>query len=355
MRSNTVSDGERTVVLSRALAGATAAHYSFNLTAAGDSQLSFMNAVGGEGKAWPSFHKTMSSSTILLAKLGVANCLVGETQPFGQAEGAITYTHDDNTTETIAKGGGCTNSDPLDLIPTKNPRCDVTTYVGGLSCCHHKWKLTDREQGRRISEEKLVFKMKVRIWYQEYARQTPTAPASHQLLTRMYHSIAGEYDVVKQTPTHSRTDVNASNIQVNVFRFKAKDMLHAGNVRTGTFDTPIPTANQTGLKLMYINGHCHAAACIQFDLYNDDTGELICRQQGRAGATAKPDVAKGDDRFDEEGYIRLYPCLFGDHGEGLQAPHFLTFDTNLRSVKTTNATYTHYGEMAHWQARGVLA
>merc|ERR1711862_1023423 len=106
---------------------------------------------------------------------------------------------------------------------------------------------------------------------------------------------------------------------------------------------------QTGIKLMYINGHCHAAACIQFDLYNDDTGELICRQLGRSGDTTNP---QKETRFSEKGYIRLYPCVFGDHQEGLQKPHFLSFETNLRSVKITNATYTHYGEMAHWQARG---
>ena len=47
--------------------------------------------------------------------------------------------------------------------------------------------------------------------------------------------------------------------------------------------------------------------------------------------------------------------MYGDHGEGLMAPKYIDFDTNLRSVKITNATYSHYGEMAHWQARGVLA
>jgi hypothetical protein len=71
----------------------------------------------------------------------------------------------------------------------------------------------------------------VRIWYQEYIRPAENVlnpgVASHQQLYRMYHSIAGEYDVVKQTPAHSRTDVNASHIQVNEFRFKAKDMVSA--------------------------------------------------------------------------------------------------------------------------------
>jgi len=350
--SNTVTDGQRTVVLSRAFKGATKAQYTF--AADGDADLvPFMNAVGSTSTY--QFHKTMSSATILLAKVGVANCLLGEEIVFGQTRGTITYTHDDNSTESIAVGGGCTNSTPTDLIPMRNPRCDPTTYVGGLSCCHHKWLLTDREQRARISNETLNFRMKIRIWYQEYLPETPTAPASHQQLFRMYHSIAGEYDTIKQTPSGSRKDVNASNIQVNEFKFKGRDMVRFGNTRTETFDTPYPRHNETGIKLLYINGHCHAAACMQFDLWNDDTGELICRQHGRMGRTLGPDPAKGEDRFDEKGYLALYPCVYGDHGEGLMAPKYIDFNTNLRSVKITNATYTHYGEMAHWQARGVLA
>ena len=76
--------------------------------------------------------------------------------------------------------------------------------------------------GLRISNETLNFRMKIRIWYQEYVRETPTAPASHQQLFRMYHSIAGEYDTTKQTPSGGRKDVNASNIQVNEFKFKVQ-------------------------------------------------------------------------------------------------------------------------------------
>jgi len=347
VQSNTVSNGSRTVVLTRTFAGASPAHFTFNASG-DDALLPFMNAIGSSPTY--SFHKAMSSSEILLAAVGVANCVVGEKIVFGQTTGSIVYTHDDNTTETISHGGGCTSSTPTDLIPTRNPRCDITTYVGGLDCCHHQWLLTDRHQRSQISNTTLDFRMKVRIWYQEYIPSTPTALASHQQLYRMYHSIAGEYDTVKQTPEHTRKDVNASNIQVNEFKFQVKDMVRFGNIRTNTFDTPYPTKNQTGIKLLYLNGHCHAAACIQFDLYNDDTGELLCRQQGRAGHTLKPD---SDTRFDEKAYIALYPCLYGDN-DGLPSPHFLSFETNLRSVKITNATYTHYGEMAHWQCRGVL-
>ena len=73
--------------------------------------------------------------------------------------------------------------------------------------------------------------MKVRLWYQEYIPATAAAAPSHQQLYRMYHSIAGEYDVVKQDDSHSRKDVNGSNIQVNEFKFKARDMTRPGNTR----------------------------------------------------------------------------------------------------------------------------
>merc|ERR1712037_857708 len=41
--------------------------------------------------------------------------------------------------------------------------------------------------------------------------------------------------------------------------------------------------------------------------------------------------------------------------EGLIAPVFLPFNANLTSIKRNNNTYAHYGEMASWQMRGILA
>jgi hypothetical protein len=190
--SNTVVSGARTVVLTRALAGASSAQFSFNTSSDG-ARIPWMNAVGSSANY--SFHKRMSSSTVVLAKLRVPNCVCGDKIVFGQTRAQVVYTHDDGTTEETYCGGGCTNTTPTDLIPTRNPRCDGTTYEGGLGCCHHLWLLTDREQRSRISPQELKFRMKVRIWYQEYIPSSPTAPASHQLLSRMYHSIAGEVRV----------------------------------------------------------------------------------------------------------------------------------------------------------------
>ena len=82
------------------------------------------------------------------------------------------------------------------------------------------------------------------------------------------------------------------------------------------------------------------------DIYNADTGDLICNVNG--------DLGKGtEDKYDEEGYIKLNPCLFGED-EGLLEPYLFKWDTNFTSIKRNNNTNAHYGEMASWQMRGVL-
>ena len=54
------------------------------------------------------------------------------------------------------------------------------------------------------------------------------------------------------------------------------------------------------------------------------------------------------------GYIAIPPCLWGLEEEGLAQPPFLSFDTNLLSIKRNNNTNAHYGDMAMWQMRGVM-
>ena len=63
--SNTVASGLRTVVMTRTFAGATPAQYTFKVNNDGSQLIQFMNAVGS-GPLY-SFHKTMSSSTVLVA------------------------------------------------------------------------------------------------------------------------------------------------------------------------------------------------------------------------------------------------------------------------------------------------
>ena len=102
-----------------------------------------------------------------------------------------------------------------------------------------------------------------------------------------------------------------------------------------------------GVRLAYAGPHCHAPSCISMELYNADTGVLLCRVLGDFGQ------GRGNVTFDEKGYLKLNPCVWG-YDEGLLEPPFLSWDTNLMSIKKNNNTNAHYGEMASWQMRGFI-
>ena len=153
-------------------------------------------------------------------------------------------------------------------------------------------------------------------------------------LERFYYqteAFSGEYDV---TPCPKGTPPEDCIHSITA-RFQGRDMISQDLI-----------GNSKGFKLIYLAPHCHAATCIDMELYNSDTGDLICRVVG--------DMGKGSDKpYDEEGYIKLNPCLFGED-EGLLEPHFFKWDSNFSSIKRANNTYAHYGEMASWQMRGII-
>ncbi len=82
------------------------------------------------------------------------------------------------------------------------------------------------------------------------------------------------------------------------------------------------------------------------DLYNADTGRLLCHVETIHGQSNKV--------YDEEGFIQLPPCLWGDEAEGLVEPELLSLDTTLLSIKRNNNTLPHTGDMALWQMRGIV-
>merc|ERR1711934_781846 len=68
-----------------------------------------------------------------------------------------------------------------------------------------------------------------------------------------------------------------------------------------------------------------------------------CHADPVYGGTGKIDNVT----FDEPGYILQPPCLWGSAEFGLEPP-IDTSGYTLHTVKTSNATYGHHGEMA-WQ------
>ena len=51
--------------------------------------------------------------------------------------------------------------------------------------------------------------------------------------------------------------------------------------------------------------HCHAPTCLKMEMWNNDTGALLCRQEPVYGGTGVIDRAD----YDEERYIATPPCM----------------------------------------------
>lgn len=99
--------------------------------------------------------------------------------------------------------------------------------------------------------------------------------------------------------------------------------------------------NYTTITPYVITAHCHAPSCLYQELYNADTGELICHVDAQYG--------NGTEVFNEANYLALPPCLFSDEDEdGLRKPVVLQKETNLRAIKVFNTTTRHVGQMAQW-------
>ena len=248
-----------------------------------------------------------------------------------------------------------------DLEKQGNPTCKLETYQGGLTCCVHDEFLLDQNQTVPWKDQVLEYRLKFRFYYQDYiegganaqeeasekesipkARDSP----SHLDLPRFYwttEAAAGEYDVPE---CHNPSDPS-SCIHVITSRWKVEDF--------GDFEYFPQDDESVGIELIYAGPHCHAPTCLSMELYNDDTGELLCHVEPLRGeGRNKHDSSKED--YDEAGFLAIPPCMWSHReGEGLTKPVFLSRNTTLLSIKRANSTYLHTGEMASWQMRGIFS
>ena len=124
-----------------------------------------------------------------------------------------------------------------------------------------------------------------------------------------------------------------------------------GSARDGALEQATVDKN-LGINFMYASCHCHAPSCLSCELYNADTGALVCRQTPVFGGVNASTIA--NTHYDEPGYIAIPPCLFGKKEHGLAPSIFLSWNTTMLSIKKNNNTYGHPGEMAMWQNRFVV-
>jgi len=212
------------------------------------------------------------------------------------------------------------------MLKQRNPICDVRTYPGGQTSCHHMWSLLDANQPIPWTSQPLEYSIKFRFWYQTFNR------SYHTNVLRTTWGIASpvEYEVPK-----CREGLEACTPTPD------GGWLHT---ITGTFTG--------GGKLVAAHFHCHAPTCISMQMFecasgttvcNNATGKLLCREDPLYGGTGVIDLPK----FDEDGFIAQPPCLWGSREDGLEPPPDVTGKV-LGTVKHSNAKYGHHGEMA-WQ------
>ena len=124
------------------------------------------------------------------------------------------------------------------MVQEKNPTCWLDTYVGGLSCCHHKNILLDSDQNPWQNEID-TYRLKFRFWYEDYIPASKTRPASHNNLVRMYYQTeawAGEYDVIRApegTPPEDAVDEITAHFQVSDLIFGDHGHMAPPNSTTG--------------------------------------------------------------------------------------------------------------------------
>mmetsp|Transcript_3494 Transcript_3494/g.10810 ORF Transcript_3494/g.10810 Transcript_3494/m.10810 type:complete len:746 (+) Transcript_3494:757-2994(+) len=327
--SSSTAGGNRTVVLTRPLKGLTADHYTFSLE--GDLNLPFINAVGSGPML--AFHKAKLPATLSLLPVGAGACVCAlAPAPFGQGKGKLEYVQTAQPADvgegTISFGNKCAPQPRSDLLAMHNPTCDVRSYVGGQTACHHMFSLLDADQQIPWVDQPLVYHQKFRFWVQPYNA------SYHTNVKRTTWGIASpvEFDVPKCAPGVMGCE---------------KDP------KTGSWVHTIRGTYGGGGKLVAAHFHCHAPTCLEMSMYrcnmsqvsecNATTGELICSEFPIYGGTG----AIANKTFDEPGYITQPPCLWGDAEFGLEAP-VDTSGYTLHSVHRSNADYGHHGEMA-WQ------
>lgn len=311
--SNTVVNGVRTVVVSRPLVGMTPEHYTFEPSVLA---VDFINAIGSTSTF--GYHKVSGVSTINLwpANNGAACVCKEPAAAFGSAKGVIKYLP---TGESIGfMQGRCSPYPRTDLINQRNPTCDIRAYTGGLETCHHHWTLLDADQDIPWQDQPLTYYKKFRIYFQEY-NESFHVQANRQDWGIGADGDHAEYDVPQCAPGTPTSECN--------------------HTISGTWMVHPSDGPKMGLVLAHF--HCHAPTCLRVELWNNDTGKLLCGQNPIYGGTGQVD----DPRFDEAGYIAVPPCMWGSAEHGLESPPVINGMT-VKVVAVTNSTYGHHGEMA---------
>ena len=262
----------------------------------------------------------------------------------------------------------CAAAPRSELTPANNPVCNFSWYGGGLLCCGDGSLLLDADQP--VPPARDTWRLKYRFYFEDGDGGGPpdsgrgaaaaTTAARHTArprnLFRVWWSTEAtnnEYSVPKSAAACGDPATPPSECVHTIrSRFTGRDMLDVGRGCMVVGDASA-CANVSRIEagggafaLTYAAAHCHAPACLSMELWDADSGELVCRNE--------PTLGTGEGGVhDERGFVvGIAPCLWGGAAEGLRPPPRIRLDGNYTSVKRVNSTNGHWGVMALWQCRG---
>eukprot|EP00662_Eupelagonemidae_sp_cell21_P012214 gene12214-34016_t len=216
-------------------------------------------------------------------------------------EGAfLTFTSDDMRLCVCGKEGGIINGQyqtpncaapPLTSLGA-NPSCSVETYVGGLQCCLNGDVLLDAEQSVESKEDE--FFVRARFYFEEYTTQQFASP-----MTWLTEAVHYEYDIPQcaaGTPP-SQCVHSLTSYYTGQQLFDLCPSVTGGSAAAPGDACYVPPGG--GFDVLTLQGHLHGPAAISLDLYDADSGLLLCGVRARYGT--------GDAHYDERGYLAAVP------------------------------------------------
>ena len=247
------------------------------------------------------------------------------------------------------------------LARTNNTICTLAGYAahGGMQCCKDGMVLLDADQP---DHPPTTYYHKLRVYFEDGPPppgQAPAAKAHPQNAFRLYWQTEewmGEYNVPQcSTGTPPSACVHTLTTTLHAYELfggltsPTDDHRLNCSIVTDVWCGDVQAVEAAGgkFKLLNMAFHQHSPAVLSGELYNDETGELICRNAPIRGATVGAPL-------DEKGYgVGIPPCVWGSAAEGLPPP-VLDLRTRLLVIAKYNSSVPHYGVMAMWQGRGGL-
>ena len=198
----------------------------------------------------------------------------------------------------------------------ENPSCSLETYKGGWRCCENGNYLIDTDN-YNVDEfpEDVVYGKFLLTFLDDDARELGIKET-----TALGHDVTGDLE------TRGNVEFDVPQCENGTLPedciYEQSTVMYA--------DGGIDGSVAGKMSIPYTVGHLHVGG-IDISLYDDSTGELICRSEAIYG--------NGTEPANEENYIvGMTPCIFDD-------PPVFNNNDKLRIVSRYNNTKPHLGVM----------